>query len=168
MIWIEPPNIFVSNEIDNYLTHAKSKGILTWALNQPVSQLTHPSMFKYFNLNANKFYFVHLLDTSKFIIYNNERIHLNLMLPWVKCVLNKDCIAPLGSKFNGCDLNRKPAFLYSGCHRYEMSAFSIITARLFNFNQTQYTFLPFESKSDTLDLINSLIKPYNDQNTANR
>ena len=61
------------------------------------------------------------------------------MLPWVKCALKEDCIAPRGSKFYGCDFSRKPTFLYSGCHRYEMSAFSNITAIMFNFEQSIYT-----------------------------
>lgn len=82
-----------------------------------------------------------MLDTSQFIMYNNRRIHENLMLPWVKCALKENCIAPAGSKFNGCDFNRKPYFLYSGCHRYEKSAFSIIAALLYNFDHSKYTIL---------------------------
>ena len=57
----------------------------------------------------------------------------------VKCALKEECIAPVGSKYNGCDYSRRPTFLYSGCHRYEMSAFSIITSQLFNFDHKQYT-----------------------------
>jgi hypothetical protein len=53
--------------------------------------------------------------------------------------LKEECIAPVGSKYNGCDYSRRPTFLYSGCHRYEMSAFSIITSQLFNFDHKQYT-----------------------------
>lgn len=55
--------------------------------------------------------------------------------------MKEECIAPIGSKYNGCDYTRRPTFLYSGCHRYEMSAFSIITSQLFNFDQKQYTML---------------------------
>ena len=59
----------------------------------------------------------------------------------MKCALKEECIAPPGSKYYGCDFNRRPAFLYSSCHRYEASAFSIITALLFQFDQTKYTML---------------------------
>jgi hypothetical protein len=61
------------------------------------------------------------------------------MLPWVKCALKEDCISPPGAQLNGCDFTRRPEFLYSGCHRYESSSFSIITALLFNFDSTKYT-----------------------------
>ena len=142
--------------------------------------MTHPSMFKYFRAKLSDFYFVHMLDTSQFILYNNKEIHTNLMLPWVKCALKEECISPPGSKFYGCDFTRRPAFLYSSCHRYEMSAFSIITALLFDYDQTKYTTLSdksypnseissiqdsmssatLSSKSDGEDILSSFIQSY--------
>lgn len=101
--------------------------------------MTHPSMFKYLNVEASEFYFIHMLDTSKFIIYNTQAVHYRLMFNWIKCALNEECIAPPGSKFNGCYLDRRPQFLYSGCHRYEMSAFSILVARMFEMDEGSYT-----------------------------
>lgn len=139
IIWIEPPNVFVSGDVQKYLNKTKQNGILAWPNSEPVSQLTHPSMFKYFKTQATDFYFVHILDTTQFIIYNNQLIHNNLMLPWVKCALKEECISPRGSKYYGCDFTRRPRFLYSGCHRYEKSAFSILTSLLFDFNQSKYT-----------------------------
>ena len=61
------------------------------------------------------------------------------MLPWVKCALKASCIAPLGSKFYGCNYLRRPFFLYSGCHRYEQSAFSIIVSLFYKFDESKYT-----------------------------
>lgn len=61
------------------------------------------------------------------------------MLPWVKCALKADCISPPGSKHHGCDFERRPTFLYSGCHRYEMSIFSILVSILYNFDSTKYS-----------------------------
>ncbi len=68
-----------------------------------------------------------------------EVLILLIKLIKVKCALKEECIAPRGSKFNGCDYTRRPTFLYSGCHRYEMSAFSIIASMLFDFDQKKYT-----------------------------
>lgn len=116
-----------------------ASGILAWPLEQPITQMTHPSMFKFLQTELESFHFIHLLDTSKFILYNTRLIHENLMLPWVKCALQEDCIAPPGSKFNGCEMDRRPTFLYSGCHRYEMSAFSILVAKMFAFDENAYT-----------------------------
>jgi hypothetical protein len=139
IIWIEPSNVFISNDIDRYLNKAKINGILSWQMSEPITQMTHPSMFKYFNTEKSDFYFTHLIDTTKLIIYNKEIVHTNLMLPWVKCALKESCIAPPGSKFNGCDFNRRPSFLFSGCHRYEQSIFSILTSILYKFNSLKYT-----------------------------
>ena len=139
IIWIEPPNVFVSNKIEKYLVKSKKNGILTWPRSEPVSQLTHPSMFSYFSTKPSEFHFVHMLDTTQFILYNNQKVHKNLMLTWVKCALSEECIAPRGSKFSGCDYTRRPTFLYSGCHKYEMSAFSIITNMLYNFDLSKMT-----------------------------
>ncbi len=139
MIWIQPPNIILSNKIEDYLNNSKTEGLVAWPCKEPITQMTHPSMFKYFTLNSQDFYFVHMLDTTKMFIVNKEHIHKKLMLPWVKCALKEDCISPPGAQLNGCDFTRRPEFLYSGCHRYESSSFSIITALLFNFDSTKYT-----------------------------
>lgn len=101
--------------------------------------MTHPTMFRYLNSKQRDYFFVHMLDTSQFIIYNNKEIHQKLMLPWVKCALKASCIAPPGSKYSGCNFTRRPFFRYSGCHRYEQSAFSIIAALLYKFDESQYT-----------------------------
>lgn len=146
--------MFISNKIEKFLNKSRSTGLLAWPLSQPVTQMTHPSMFKYFQTKLSDFYFVHMLDTSQFILYNNKEVHEHLMLPWVKCALKEECIAPPGSKFNGCDFSRRPAFLYSGCHRYERSAFSIIAANLFKFDQSQYTIM-FDSNNQMLNASSS-------------
>lgn len=155
LIWIETPNVFVSNDIDKYLDKAKQSGVLVWPKSQPVTQMSHPLMFKYFSTKPKDFYFIHMLDTTQFILYNNQNIHSKLMLPWVKCALRVECIAPRGSKYNGCDYSRRPTFLYSGCHRYEMSAFSIITAHLFYFDEKKYTMHNTENK-ENLTIYSSL------------
>ncbi|RMZ93725.1 hypothetical protein BpHYR1_010804, partial [Brachionus plicatilis] len=139
IIWIEPPNVFVSNKSDLFLAKSQKNGLLAWPQAQPVSQMTHPTMFRYLNSKQRDYFFVHMLDTSQFIIYNNKEIHQKLMLPWVKCALKASCIAPPGSKYSGCNFTRRPFFRYSGCHRYEQSAFSIIAALLYKFDESQYT-----------------------------
>jgi hypothetical protein len=121
------------------LNKSKLNGILAWPSSEPITQMTHPSMFKYFKAAISDFYFVHMLDTRQLILYNNRDIHTKLMLPLVKCALKESCVAPLGSKYHGCDFSRRPTFLYSSCHRYEMSAFSIIAAMMFDFDESKYT-----------------------------
>jgi hypothetical protein len=128
---------------------------LAWPSSEPITQMTHPSMFKYFKAAIPDFYFVHMLDTRQLILYNNIDIHTKLMLPWVKCALKESCVAPLGSKYHGCDFSRRPTFLYSSCHRYEMSAFSIITAMMFDFDESKYTMSTAENASSASNLSSS-------------
>lgn len=60
------------------------------------------------------------------------------MLPWVKCALMEECINPTGAQDYGCNFLRKPLFLYSGCHHYDMSALNIILGQLFDFDERPY------------------------------
>lgn len=83
LIWIEAPNVFISNDVDKYLKKTKKTGVLAWPKFEPITQMTHPLMFKYFSTKPSNFYFIHMLDTSQFILYNNQKIHSHLMLPWV-------------------------------------------------------------------------------------
>jgi hypothetical protein len=73
------------------LNKSRESGLLAWPLIQPITQMTHPSMFKYFESKPEEFHFMHMLDTSRFLIYNNRDIHEKLMLPWVKCALKEVC-----------------------------------------------------------------------------
>jgi hypothetical protein len=83
LIWIETPNVFTSNQIEKFLNKSKETGLLAWPKSEPISQLSHPLMFKYFGTTPEKFQFIHMIDTTQFILYNNKNIHTNLMLPWV-------------------------------------------------------------------------------------
>lgn len=120
-------------------------------------------MFKYLDAETTQFYFIHMLDTTRFVIYNTVDIHNKLMFNWVKCALKEECIAPPGSKFNGCDLDRRPQFLYSGCHRYEMSAFSILVSSMFNMKESAYTMTLGQNMTEEsvrVDQSNSFIQSY--------
>jgi len=39
---------------------------------------------------------------------------------------------------DACDLTREPRFRYSGCHRYDASAFNVILGQMFYFDDTSY------------------------------
>ena len=38
----------------------------------------------------------------------------------------------------GCRFDKKPAFRYSGCHAYELSALNVVLGRMFNFDESKY------------------------------
>ncbi len=138
LVWIEPSNVLTSNNMDEYLNRTLEHGIFAWPSKEPVTQLTHPTMFKYLKAKQEDFYFVHMIDTTVMLILNKPKIHYDLMLPWIKCALREDCLSPPGAQLSGCEFDRRPEFLYSGCHRYESSSFSIISTLLFEFNSSTY------------------------------
>jgi len=41
-------------------------------------------------------------------------------------------------KVNGCDLTRRPRYRYSGCHRYDSSAFNVILGQMFYYDDSGY------------------------------
>lgn len=130
---------FISNKLDNLLQQASSVGLATWSINQPTSALTHPRMFDYFRTTQQNFYFHHMAEPDHVILYNTADIHKSLMLPWVQCSLISECIAPIGAQSSGCRFDKKPMYRYSGCHRYDASAFNVALGVMFNFIDTRYT-----------------------------
>ena len=133
VFWCDPLTTFSSAELFLLVSQAKRVGVVSWPLVYPTSALTHPDMFQYFNTSAEKYHFHRMVDTSHFIMYNFESVHKQLMLPWVKCALDKHCIDPVGVKSTGCLFDQKPKYKYLGCHKYEMSAFNILLGPMFKF-----------------------------------
>ena len=74
------------------VSRAEKEGILAWRLDLPISALTHPKMFTFFQTKRDQFLFVHMVDTNQLIIFNHRAIHERVMLPWVKCALTEEVI----------------------------------------------------------------------------
>lgn len=81
---------------------------------------------------------------------------IQIMLPWIKCTLSYDCIAPIGSKVSGCDFHREPHFMYSGCHWYEMSAFNVVLGLAYNMDTSHYL-VNFQSAFEVANSENSTL-----------
>lgn len=86
----------LSSNIKSVITKAKKNGIVTWQSKYPTSAVTHPKMFEYFKTTEESFYFVPAIETSKLIIYNTKAIHYEIMYPWIKCILVRSCVLPIG------------------------------------------------------------------------
>lgn len=121
-----------------------TSGILSWPIEQPTSALTHPRMFEYFHITADNFFFHRMIRTGHLLISLNDstwaQFQWGIMMPWVRCSLTVDCIAPLGSQWRStCRLDKKPHYRYSGCHHYDMSALNVVLGIAFNFSSTIYS-----------------------------
>ncbi|CAI9720526.1 Hypothetical predicted protein [Octopus vulgaris] len=139
VIWADSSEHFITNKMNQSVTQAQTIGLVAWTIKEPTSSLTHPKMFQYFKTKPENYYFHRAVESSHLIVFNLDRIHHELMLPWVRCALTQECISPTGAQNVGCNYQRKPLFRYSGCHRYDMSALNVILGLLFNFNTKHYT-----------------------------
>ena len=133
VFWLDPLTSFTSAELFLLVNQAKRVGVVSWPIIPPTSSLTHPDMFIYFNTSADKYHMHRMVDANQFIIYNTEHIHYHLLFPWVKCALDYHCISPHGAKTTGCNFDQKPKYKYSGCHKYDTSAFNILLGQMYNF-----------------------------------
>jgi len=131
VFWVESTVRFTSAEIFSLQSQAERVGVVAWPLNMPTSALTHYHTFRYLNTSHEKYYFHRMMETDGIIVYNTEKIHKHLMLPWVKCALDSSCLAPPDAKPTPCNLNKHPKYLYAGCHRYDASAFNVVLGQAY-------------------------------------
>ena len=119
---------------------ANSTGIVAWTIDSrdPTSAYTHPKMFDYFMARQDDYLFHRMVSTDHLVIFNTPHVHERLMLPWVQCALTVQCICPKGAQHVGCDHQRKPRYLYTGCHRYETSALNVILGAMFELADDLY------------------------------
>ncbi|KAK3583414.1 hypothetical protein CHS0354_040383 [Potamilus streckersoni] len=137
VIWADPSEYFISGDMDRSIKQAQKVGISAWTIDDPTSALTHPKMFEFFKTKKEKYYFHHAVKSTHLIIYNTDRVHRELMLPWVKCALTEECIDPTGAQSSGCT-DRRPRYMYSGCHKYDMSSLNVILGILFDYVSNEY------------------------------
>lgn len=131
VFWAEPETRFHSAELNPVQTQAERTGIVAWPLTHPTSTLTHYNMFRYFNASHSDYFFHRMVEPDRVMMYNTPDIHEKLMLPWVHCALDIDCIAPPGAQPHGCDFSHRPRYIYAGCHKYDMSAFNVVLGKVF-------------------------------------
>lgn len=142
-LWIDPKYRLTpsaSSKTAKIFEEAKKDGIKCWTTVVPTTAMTHPKMFEYFNTSPEDYFFLQMIEPSSLlIIYNTEKIHKEVMLPWVRCALTSDCISPIGAQSSGCRYDKKPLYRYSGCHHYDLSALSILLGSMYNCDHSKYS-----------------------------
>ena len=137
VFWAEPATRFRTAELFSIERQAEKTGLVAWPLTHPTSTLTHYNMFRYFNTTHRDYHFHRMVEPHRLLLYNTPEVHQKLMLPWVQCALDLDCIAPVGSQPHGCDYSHRPRYIYAGCHKYDMSAFNVVLGQVFR-GETPY------------------------------
>ena len=95
-------------------------------------------MFAHFGVKPSSCYFQHMVRLSHLVLYNTARVHSEIMRPWVQCALLASCVSPTGADNSRC-VQRRPRYLYSGCHCYAESALNVVLGLAFNFEDSEYT-----------------------------
>ncbi|XP_014242261.1 uncharacterized protein LOC106662581 [Cimex lectularius] len=139
IFYLENDQRLTTSDISPLVQRASSQGVLTWRAAHPVTALTHPRMLRYFTVPSESFFFTHMVEATKLLLYNTAPLRQGVMLPWVKCALNHDCIFPLGAQSVGCRFDKKPNYRYSGCHGNDASALSVLLGLLFNSDTDEYS-----------------------------
>ncbi|OWF55359.1 uncharacterized protein LOC110460707 [Mizuhopecten yessoensis] len=133
-IWIDPD---VRLQTVSDLTMLKYRGARNFFLWETsvftgLTSYTSPDMFKFLDERRCAFLDFGMMDTKTMVFYRTNQTWKGVMEPWLKCVLNKDCLTPPNARNSECFHYRRPK--WTGCHWYDQSAFSIIVNRVFQFS----------------------------------
>lgn len=71
------------------------------------------------------------------LIYATTKIRKDVLRYWVLCALEKDCMAPEGSRLE-CNFGQNRYTYYAGCHRQDQSAISIILSNVNKFRTEKF------------------------------
>ncbi|XP_055863565.1 uncharacterized protein LOC106071276 [Biomphalaria glabrata] len=128
-VYIEATTRFKTDLSLNFLKRRGSKGYFLWDLPIYTSLVSYTAtgMFEFLDEQRCTFLDTSILSSEAIVLYRTEKTWRELMKPWLKCALNEDCIAPQYATYSGCFELRHPHT--TGCHRYDMSALSIILNR---------------------------------------
>ncbi|XP_052759745.1 uncharacterized protein LOC128202713 [Mya arenaria] len=141
VIWSNPQEYFINGmqSIAGVISKAREIGIVAWSIKDTTSSITYFKMYTFFDVKKEQYYFHRAVKTSHLVVFNTEKVRTKIMLPWIKCALVEECISPTGSQNSGgyCS-EKRPRYLYSGCHHYEQSALNLILGKEFSFVETPY------------------------------
>ena len=88
-------------------------------------------MFDWFGEKSFDYDQLKTIESDIIIVHKNFLTSL-IMKAWVTCALDKNCIAPDGSKLDDC----------CGCHRYDQSALTIINGFFIGHSKNVSNVLP--------------------------
>uniref|UniRef100_A0A2R5LM73 Putative conserved secreted protein n=1 Tax=Ornithodoros turicata TaxID=34597 RepID=A0A2R5LM73_9ACAR len=141
VLWIDP-EYQLSGSPERVLDKVRREGLGAPQApgHQPTSALTHLGMFEYLHASREAFFFQRMINPTVLLVFDSPQVRYNLMLPWVRCALVPECIAPVGAQSTGCRFDKKPLYRYSGCHRYDASALNVILGMHYGNNKQPYIF----------------------------
>ena len=134
VFWINPDSLVTSAADLNQLKYRGQRDFYLWLPETVTGTIAYssPLMFEFFKEQRCCYIDSSLVDMSAIVLYRTNTTWSSVMKPWLKCALNKNCIAPKLARYSGCFEMRSPR--NTGCHRYDQSALSIILERVYSFS----------------------------------
>ncbi|XP_060587680.1 uncharacterized protein LOC132743170 [Ruditapes philippinarum] len=132
--WVDSSVRFKTLDVENVFWAAKRYGLLfnifPEMVKRNLTKTTDARTFKYLGEDSCKFRNFHVTDANSVLIYFNSVTRV-LIRAWTRCALDKNCIAPHGSKH--CDVSAP----YTGsCHNYDKSVLGLLTSRVYHKEKT--------------------------------
>lgn len=139
---MDPSSRLFPNYLYRAVALAEQKGYVLWP-EEPQSTVlavTNPEMFKFYKEYRCTYKDTLVIDSSAMLFHAKDFTLRGIMTPWLKCVLTESCVAPAQSRRDDCLTSRVP--LYTGCHKYDQSALSIVVNRLLVFSENTDKLVP--------------------------
>ncbi|XP_071090731.1 uncharacterized protein [Haliotis cracherodii] len=119
-------SVVITNNLDKMFEKATYTGFLMCPGHGSVAQHTSLLMFSYYG-DAPCTFSPYTEYEGGFLVFRNEPFALKLLLePWVACALDPLCMCPKNNLLS-CPQKRQ----YGKCHRYDLSAMTIVLIKLF-------------------------------------
>lgn len=132
--WMDTSVRVTSRRLEPVLRAAETDGIVFSVNTHPknilsLTKQTDLQTFQYLHEDPCKFRNFSEASATTIILKSNN-VTDALVKAWATCALNRNCIAPEGTKWKKvCNLN---VTTDGRCHRFDQSIFGILTTRLFH------------------------------------
>ena len=137
VFWVDLKVRFQSQISGELKKQALKYGLVTWTRDdKPTSALTHPTTLKYFNRTRTQLQSQPMTHPVPGLFANIEILH-RVMGLWVSCVLEENCVDPVGARDSWCSSSARGSYFLVSCHRYSTSAFNVALEKIFS-NYTVY------------------------------
>lgn len=177
VFWCHHTMRFNTSELAALQSQAEGLGLVSWpAQDYPTSTFTHYNTFRYLGADHTQYRFHRMVEPDMALYCNTYRLHFKLMMPWIVCALDPDCISPPGTQAHGCDMSRRPRYKYAGCHHYDVSVFNVVLGQMFFFDNiyipAQQVFYLEKLMTNNSKLVVSkferINRPFIEQNSLNQ
>ena len=128
MIYIDTTIRFRSNLISDILLVSEQLGMVTNDYKNSLDLVCYSNkkIFKWFETLEDLYNRIKLVKTN-FLVFHRNFLSTLVLKAWVTCALEKECIAPEGSSYDGGFITSVLGCKSCGCHRFDQNALTIIS-----------------------------------------